>query len=563
LKTYHDLFIKNIDIFALALNENKTRRGRQSNEERGGYGVNKLRSLILDLAIKGCISEQFVSDEPSHQLIQRILVKKSEVLLRQKIKSDFNVASKRVDMPFDLPRSWVWATLGDIGWTQTGSTPPKNDPSMFGSEIPFIKPADIYKNHVNYSNEGLSIEGAKTSSRIAKAGSLLMVCIGTIGKCNLIERDCSFNQQINSLTPCLMNPDYLLLALRSNYFQKSAWAKSSSTTIPILNKGKWEKILIPIPPLDEQQRIVDRVNELMTLFDILDVKNLDLFDTHNSLVNEVLANLNKKRNSFEFEKSWGIVVANFDTLFTTLNSVGSLRRTLLSLAVTGKLVPQMKSEDSAQNLFSNIQAHKYRFSPKGRKTPNQTQALIMNRDELPDGWVVYKFGDLVINRDSERVPVSAEARQAMSGEFDYYGASGVIDKVNDYLFDEPLLLIGEDGANLINRSTPIAFMAHGKYWVNNHAHVLGGINVDFLRYLELYINSIDLRPYITGTAQPKMNQAKMNSIEVWVPPAAEQLRILAKLEELLDFCDRLEQKINQLNVMKRKIADVLVEQALA
>jgi type I restriction enzyme S subunit len=151
----------------------------------------------------------------------------------------------------------------------------------------------------------------------------------------------------------------------------------------------------------------------------------------------------------------------------------------------------------------------------------------------------------------------------MSGSYDYYGASGVIDKVNDYLFDKPLLLIGEDGANLINRSTPIAFIAHGKYWVNNHAHVLDGINVDFLRYLELYINSIDLRPYITGTAQPKMNQAKMNDIEVWVPPAAEQLRILAKLEELLQFCDQLELKINQLNVMKRKIADVLVEQALA
>jgi type I restriction enzyme, S subunit len=89
------------------------------------------------------------------------------------------------------------------------------------------------------------------------------------------------------------------------------------------------------------------------------------------------------------------------------------------------------------------------------------------------------------------------------------------------------LLIGEDNANLINRSTPIAFIARGKYWVNNHAHVLDGISEEFLRYVELFINAIDLKPYVTGTAQPKMNQAKMNSIPVAVPPFAEQRRIVA------------------------------------
>ena len=100
-------------------------------------------------------------------------------------------------------------------------------------------------------------------------------------------------------------------------------------------------------------------------------------------------------------------------------------------------------------------------------------------------------------------------------------------KVNNFLFDTDLLLIGEDGANLINRSTPIAFIACGKYWVNNHAHVIDAVHFDMLLYLEKYINAIDLKPYVTGSAQPKMNQTKMNSIVIGLPPLAEQRRIVA------------------------------------
>lgn len=145
-----------------------------------------------------------------------------------------------------------------------------------------------------------------------------------------------------------------------------------------------------------------------------------------------------------------------------------------------------------------------------------------------------------MSRDGERIPVSKEERNVRAKTYDYYGASGVIDKIDGYLFDKPLLLIGEDGANLINRSSPIAFMARGKYWVNNHAHVIDGFSESFLRYLEVFINSTDLAPYVTGTAQPKMNQAKMNSIPVAVPPEAEQRRIVAKVDELMALCDRLE-----------------------
>ena len=155
--------------------------------------------------------------------------------------------------------------------------------------------------------------------------------------------------------------------------------------------------------------------------------------------------------------------------------------------------------------------------------------------EIPKNWKWVRFGELMWNRDSERIPVSVADRKKLEKIYDYYGASGVIDKVEEYLFDEKLLLIGEDGANLLSRSTPIAFMADGKYWVNNHAHVLGFYKHDYLDFVMYYINSISLVPYVTGAAQPKLNQENMNKIPVPLPPMEEQRRIVTKIDALLSL----------------------------
>jgi type I restriction enzyme S subunit len=178
--------------------------------------------------------------------------------------------------------------------------------------------------------------------------------------------------------------------------------------------------------------------------------------------------------------------------------------------------------------------------------------------DLPSSWARVRFGEIMVNRDGERIPVSKEERETKAKTYDYYGASGVIDKIDNYLFDKPLLLIGEDGANLINRSTPIAFIARGRYWVNNHAHVLDGISEDFLRFIELHINAINLEPYVTGTAQPKMNQAKMNSIPIALPPLAEQRRIVAKVEQLMKLVDELEAQIAMSRASGVKLLDAVV-----
>jgi type I restriction enzyme S subunit len=228
-----------------------------------------------------------------------------------------------------------------------------------------------------------------------------------------------------------------------------------------------------------------------------------------------------------------------------LYGIKKLRELILELAVRGKLVPQDPNDEPASELLKRIAAEKADLVKQG-KIKKQKPLPEISEDEkpfeLPTGWEWAQFGQVLISRDADRVPLSADERLKRPGIFDYYGASGVIDKIDGYIFDKPLLLVGEDGANLINRSTPIAFMAYGKYWVNNHAHVLDGHTVNLLNYICLYINAINLEKYVTGTAQPKMNQAKMNTILIGLPPEQEQNRIVQKVNELMSLCDHLEKQ---------------------
>ena len=177
--------------------------------------------------------------------------------------------------------------------------------------------------------------------------------------------------------------------------------------------------------------------------------------------------------------------------------------------------------------------------------------------DVPQGWEWERFGNIMINKDSERVPLSVAQRQQLKKTYDYYGASGVIDKVDKYLFDKDLLLIGEDGANLINRSTPIAFIAKGKFWVNNHAHVLDVCSGMALSYVALFINAISLVDYVTGTAQPKMNQEKMNSILLAIPPVKEQYRILEKMSMVDAFIDEYASLQTKLDSLDNSVYELL------
>jgi type I restriction enzyme S subunit len=151
------------------------------------------------------------------------------------------------------------------------------------------------------------------------------------------------------------------------------------------------------------------------------------------------------------------------------------------------------------------------------------------------GWEVVELGTVVDNLNARRVPLKQADRSRRDGPYPYYGASGIIDYIDDYIFAGEHLLIAEDGANLLSRATPIAFRAAGQFWVNNHAHILSFNGKADLQFLERYLDTVDLKPYVTGSAQPKLNRANLDRIQIPLPPLPEQKRIAG----ILDAADAL------------------------
>jgi type I restriction enzyme S subunit len=236
-----------------------------------------------------------------------------------------------------------------------------------------------------------------------------------------------------------------------------------------------------------------------------------------------------------------LLLKEFHRIGEAPDAIPRLRQFILDLAIRGKLTSQESSYGSATDVLRRAKEHKLLFGENGKVRADSVDSDAPEPlFHIPSTWVWATLGAVTLCRDGERVPVSKEERSTRKKIYDYYGASGVIDKIDSYLFDKPLLLVGEDGANLINRSTPIAFIARGKYWVNNHAHTLDGFSEQLLQYLEIFLNATDLKPYVTGTAQPKMNQSRLNGIAVPLPPLREQMRIVAKVQHLFALCADLE-----------------------
>ena len=155
---------------------------------------------------------------------------------------------------------------------------------------------------------------------------------------------------------------------------------------------------------------------------------------------------------------------------------------------------------------------------------------LLSEEELGKVGFEWKTLDQISeNLDSKRKPITSGLRT--SGKIPYYGASGIVDYVEDYIFDGDFLLISEDGANLLARNTPIAFSATGKIWVNNHAHILKFNSYEERRFIEFYLNKIDLTPYISGAAQPKLNKKNLNSIKIPIPSIPKQQRIVSILDK--------------------------------
>jgi len=305
--------------------------------------------------------------------------------------------------------------------------------------------------YIGHTPRTISESGLQNSSaRLVPANSVILSTRAPIGHLAINSAPMAFNQGCRGLVPSqVLDTNYLYYFLFCN---KSALdALGTGATFKELSSGALKGFKIPLPPLEEQQRIV-------------------------AILDEAFDGLDRARANAE---------ANLQ---------------------------------SARELFDSYLANIFRS----------------------EDWQENTLDEISENLDRIRVPITK--RDRIAGEFPYYGASGIVDYVADFLFNEDLLLISEDGANLLARTYPIAFSISGKSWVNNHAHVLRFPNLNTQEYVRLYLNSIDLEPFVSGMAQPKLNQAQLNRIPIPMPDEDSQADIVSKAQQLSAEIEDLEQR---------------------
>ena len=283
------------------------------------------------------------------------------------------------EIPFEIPQGWEWCRLYNIGITETGTTPPKTHPEYFGGYIPFLGPANILDDKIISETQGLSEEGIKYG-RIVPANSILQVCIGgSIGKCAIVKKDVTFNQQINSITPLKCCLEYVHFVLQSESFRLAIMSKATGTATPIINRGNWELLLFPFPPYNEQKRIVEKLQSVSSI--------IELYGKSQETLNQMNVQIKEQ-----------------------------LKKSILQEAIQGKLVPQIAEEGTAKELLEQIQLEKQKLVKEGNlKKTALTDSVIFKGDdnkyyehigkkclditeqipfEIPENWVWTRLGQI-------------------------------------------------------------------------------------------------------------------------------------------------------------------------
>ena len=537
-----------------------------------------LDKVILDLAIKGKLVEQNQDDEPASELIKRIKAEKQRLIDEKVIKKEKPLPPiEDEEIPFDIPNNWEWVRLGEIGLLQTGNTPSTSKAEYFGRDIPFITPADISKGKIFYENRGLSFLG-KEKGRVAKQNAILQVCIGgSIGKVYYTDREVCFNQQINGIDLYICNFKYIYLILSSTYFYEELIKNSNGTATPIINKSSWGNLPIPLPPIEEQKRIVSKVEKLQSI--IKDLKEIYIKNQNNreNLKKSLLSEIESQSSDKDLLKNLETVFTNFDKIIKTKEDIKDIRNLILSLAIKGKLVEQNQDDEKASELIKRIKAEKQRLIDE--KVIKKEKPLPPIEDEeipfdIPNNWEWVRLGELgnIFNGNSINEKVKKEKYEDIPNGLNYIATKDI---------DYPTSIIN------YNNGIKIPFEELNKFRIAHKNSVLicseGGSagkkigitkeDICFgnkLYALESFSEELDNKYifYVYNSSyfykNFKGNETgiiggvsvnKFKNIEIPLPPIEEQKRIVSKVESLMKICDLLEEKIT----LNEKISDKLLE----
>ena len=551
-------------------------------------GIAKLRELILQLAVQGKLVPQNPDDEPADVLLERIKAEKKRLVKEGKIKKSKKLPDINQDeISFELPDSWKWCRLTEIV-SILGD-------GLHGTPVYDLTGEYYFINGNNLSNGVIEIKGnTKRVSldeylkckRNLNENTVLVSINGTIGnvafynleKVVLGKSACYFNLLSN------IDKYYIAKLINSNYFLQYAFASATGTTIKNVSLKTMRGFLIPLPPLAEQYRIVEKVDRLMELCDKLETQQQQQHTKTLQLGTVATSRLTAAKTPEAFKQHWQNISNNFDLIYSTPENIKQLRQTILQLAVMGKLVPQNPDDESASVLLAKIKAEKEKLIKEGKiKKSKKLKAIAPDEIEylIPKQWNWSRLADIceIITDGTHQTPRYTEnGRMFLSAqnikpfqfmpekhrfvsEEDYQGyIKNKKPELEDILMTRVGAGIGETA--VIDQKfdfaiyVSIALIRPFKKFLNPH-------------YLAIWLNSptgsnkSHTNTYGKGVSQGNLNLGLIRQFVVSIPPLAEQHRIVAKVNQLMIYCDELEAKLTQSLSDKEKLIDTAVYQLLS
>lgn len=541
--------------------------------------IQALRNKVLELAIQGKLVEQDPNDEPASELLKKIKIEKNKLIKKGKIKGSRTLASiNESKIPFEIPNSWKWCSLGDVGQVLGGGTP-KSGISKYWTDngIHWITPADLSDNKVKYISKGkrdITDVGLKESSAILMPkGTVLFSSRAPIGHIAIASNEICTNQGFKSIVPYIISMNLYIY-----YFMKWNTPKinesAPGTTFKEVSGAIVSKIIIPIPPIAEQYRIVNKIESLMSEIDKLEERLQKKEHIMELLPKAVVDAIGKCKTGEELKEQLQFVIENFETIFQTPESLQQLRNVVLQLAIEGKLVPQDPADEPASELIKKIKAEKDKLIKEGKIKKQKPFKPISDDEipfEIPESWEWVRLDNI-----SEINP-----RNSLDDELDVsfipmklidegYGSSHKSDikkweKVKSGFthFAENDIAIAKITPCFENRKSAILTDLKSGFGAGTtELHIIrvfsSLISRKYLLYLfktQWFINS-GVSTF-TGTAgQQRISTDFIKEYTIPLPPSKEQYRIVQKVDSIMNLIDKIESKMKRKIELLEKIASI-------
>jgi type I restriction enzyme, S subunit len=534
-------------------------------------GIQKLRGLILELAVRGKLVPQDAEDEPAGELLKRVTSERAALATEGRGKSLKHLpAAENDDQAFALSAGWEWTRLGELvlnsgaGWSPSCEPRPRQGDEWGVLKVSAVSWGEFKPDENKALPENLAprpehevaigdflISRANTAELVARS-VVVESCPDRLMLSDKIVR-LKLSQFVDGRFINITNA----CAQARDYYARVAGGTSSS--MKNVSREQILNLVVPLPPLAEQHRIVAKVDELMALCDRLEAEQADANAAHARIIETLLGPLTQSADADELAANWQRLAEHFDSLFVTDAGIDALKEMVLQLAVMGRLVSQDLGDEPVSALLNRIRLESLTLGIGGRvKKLKQLPPVGNDKKDfkLPENWEWIRLQD-IINVSSGNGLTSEQMVQ--EGDVPVFGGNGITGFHDQVNVDRPTLVIGRVGFYCGS-----VHLTPGKAWVTDNALKVRfserSLSIKFLFWL---LRATNLKGDESATAQPLVTGKGIYPIVVALPPLAEQHRIVAKVDELMALCDRLKADLVDARTRQARLADTLIDAALA